>query len=285
MPLISRPFSAAFAAVLLLSGSPSMAEDTASPDMVLATVNGTEITLAHAIAVRAGLPQQYDQFPAELLFQGILDQLVQQTLLMQSMDGEPSLQARVTVENETRAILAGEQIAAITAAPIDAEDLQAAYDAQYPSEANETEYRASHILVETEDEAQSLLADLAGGSDFAALAREHSTGPSGAVGGDLGWFGDGDMVPEFFAAVVALEPGNVSPPVKTDFGWHIVKLTETRQKERPELDTVKAELEDQLRQSALEEALAGLTQAAEIERTDLSGFDSQAINNYELLEN
>ena len=89
------------------------AAPAADPSQVVATVNGTEITLAHVIALRATLPQQYDQFPPNLLLQGIVDQLVQHTLLKQSLEDEPSLRSRVSIENEERAIIAGEVMAGV----------------------------------------------------------------------------------------------------------------------------------------------------------------------------
>ncbi|MGK7753164.1 MULTISPECIES: peptidylprolyl isomerase [unclassified Roseovarius] len=261
------------------------AAPAADPSQVVATVNGTEITLAHVIALRATLPQQYDQFPPNMLLQGIVDQLIQHTLLKQSLEGEPSLRSRVSIENEERAIIAGEVMAGvIEQAPSD-EDLQAAYDEQYPADVQETEYRASHILVETEEEAQEVVTALEGDADFAALARERSTGPSGASGGDLGWFGAGDMVAPFFDAVAALEPGEVSDPVETQFGWHVITLAETRNKERPALDTVREELTSQLQQGALQSFIEGLKSDAEIDQVDLEEIDPNVITDLELLEN
>lgn len=285
MPAIAKPvLAAAFAAALCLTPA-ARAEEAADPAQVLATVNGTEITLGHVIAVRADLPPQYDQFPAALLFQGILDQLIQQTLLMQSSDGELSRQSEILLENERRAVIAGQQIARLMQEGVDESALMAAYEEQYPDDSDETEYRASHILVETQEEAQALVEELEGGAEFAALAREHSTGPSGSAGGDLGWFGEGDMVQDFFDAVVALEPGGVSDPVQTEFGWHVITLTETRAKERPEFETVRGELVDQLQQSALEAHVGKLADAAEIDRADTSGLDPETINDTTLLEN
>lgn len=288
MPAAIRAIlAAAFAATLALAPAVKAeeSEETADPGQVLATVNGTEITLAHVIAVRADLPQQYNQFPPALLFQGILDQLIQQTLLMQSFEGELSLQGETLLENERRAVVAGEVIAEVVGEGIDEDALMAAYDEQYPDDTDQLEYRASHILVETEEEAQALVTELEGDADFAALAREKSTGPSASAGGDLGWFGEGDMVGEFFDAVAALEPGEVSAPVQTEFGWHVIKLAETREKQRPTLETVRPELEEKLRQAQVEAHVSTLMEAAEIDRADTSDFDPETINNFQLLEN
>lgn len=279
--------AAACASLVLASAAQAQdtPEETPDPSKVVATVNGTDITLAHVIALRATLPQQYDQFPPNLLLQGIVDQLIQHTLLKQSMTGEPSLRSRVSIENEERAIIAGEVMAGIISQEPSDTDLQALYEEQYPADIQETEYRASHILVETEDDAKALVTELEGGADFAALAREKSIGPSGAAGGDLGWFGAGDMVETFFTAVTELEPGEVSNPVQTDFGWHVITLAETRNKERPAFDTVKAELASQLQQSSLESFIEGLKSKAEIDQIDLGEINPETITNIDLLEN
>lgn len=285
MPASLRPIlAAAFAAAMAITPA-AQAQDKADPNEVLATVNGTEITLGHVIAVRADLPRQYDQFPPALLFQGILDQLIQQTLLQQSFEGDLSLQSQILLENEERAVTAGEVIAKVMEGGIDEDELKAAYEEQYPDETGETEYRASHILVETEEEAQNLVTELEEGADFAALAREHSTGPSASSGGDLGWFGEGDMVQPFFEAVAALEPGGVSEPVKTQFGWHVVTLAETRAKERPDFETVREELASQVREKMLSAHVEKLSENAQIDRADTSDFDPEAINDTSLLEN
>jgi len=155
----------------------------------MATVGDTEITLGHVLALRAGLPEQYDQLPPEVLFKGVLDQLVQQSLLMQAGEGEPSALTQLRLENERRAILAAEVVERVTEEAVSDEALQAAYDAQYADAAPQTEYRAAHILVETEEEAATLVEDLAGGANFAALAQEYSDDRASAQGG--GVLGDG----------------------------------------------------------------------------------------------
>ncbi|MEM1390444.1 MAG: peptidylprolyl isomerase [Pseudomonadota bacterium] len=251
---------------------------------ILATVNGTVITLGHVIALRQGLPAQYNQFPAEFLMQAILEQLIQHELLLQSASDEPSFKTQIQIENETRTLIAIERLAEMNAQAPTQSDLLTLYDAEYPPDMDAIEYRASHILVETEEEAIRLITSLASGADFAELAREFSTGPSGAEGGDLGWFSEGDMVEPFFEAVEVLTPGGVSPPVQTQFGYHVIRLSETRQQERPALETVQPELEELFRQSRVDDAVAELQDAAEITRTDLGTLDASLITQYDLLE-
>ncbi len=289
------PFKASLAAATIALALPfttAMAQEsgetdveTPDPGMVLASVNGTDITLGHVIAARSNLPPEYGQLPAALLFQGLLDQLVQQTVLGQSFEGELSLQSKIFLENEERAVVAGEAIADFFSADVDEDALMAAYEEQYPVVEGQLEYRASHILVETEEEAADIVTEMENGAVFSALANERSIGPSASVGGDLGWFGDGDMVAPFFEAVITLEPGGISEPVETQFGWHVINLVETRDVERPTFETVREELASQMQQSMLEEHIATLSEGADIDRADTTDIDPSVIDRADLLEN
>ena len=253
-------------------------------DTVLASVNGNDITIGHLIVMRAFLPEQYQQLPDEVLFQGMLEQLIQQEVLVSSIEGDLGLRARLGLENERRAFIAGSVMDEIAMQPFSDEELQAEYDAQFGAVEPTTEWNASHILVETESEALALIEELANGADFAELAREHSTGPSGPNGGQLGWFSAGMMVPEFEAAAAALETGGISEPVQTQFGWHVLILNETRQAEAPSLEDVRAELEDGLRRARMDAHLEALMAEAEIERPELD-IDPSVISNTDLLNN
>ncbi|NCQ25450.1 MAG: peptidylprolyl isomerase [Roseovarius sp.] len=261
------------------------AQDNPTAETVVATVDGTDITLGHMLVLRAGLPQQYDQAPADQLFPAILDQLIRQTLLMQAQGNEVSKVTQLRIDNERRAIIAAAAIETALAGSVTEEALQELYASRFADAVPETEYKAAHILVETEEKAQDLVRQIAGGANFAALAQEHSIGPSGPSGGDLGWFGNGVMVPEFFDAVAALEVGTVSAPVQTQFGWHVIKLNETRIKERPALDEVRETLVQELQQQTFEAYLATLESGAKITRADTSVFDAALINQTDLLEN
>ncbi|WP_104018501.1 peptidylprolyl isomerase [Roseovarius nitratireducens] len=269
----------------LTAGVPAAAQDEPPLDTVMATVGETEITLGHMLVLRGTLPEQYNQIPPDVLFRGVLDQLVRQELLSQSHEGALSQVAQLRLDNEQRAITASEVIGEITGEAVTDEALQTAYDSEYTGAAEETEYRASHILVETEEEAQALVEEIAGGANFAALAQEHSTGPSGPSGGELGWFGAGVMVPEFSEAVTALDVGEVSDPVKTQFGWHVIKLNETRAKEKPALADVRDELADTLRRQALDAHVAQLEANSAVDRSGSDGMDPALINRFDLLEN
>ncbi len=276
-----------FLAPLLFAASlalPAAAQQEVKADTVVATVNGMEITIGNMIIARASLPEQYQQLPAEVLFKGILDQLVQQTALSQSYEGDLPPRVELALENERRQLIAGEVIEKTMAEDITAEELQAAYDEAYATAEPSQEYNASHILVETEEAALAIKAELDGGANFAEVAKEKSTGPSGPGGGSLGWFGPGMMVPDFETAVTALEIGEVSLPVETQFGWHIIKLNEKREKGAPAMDEVKAELETQIRQVKAQQMIEKMTAAATVDKTPAEGIDPTILTNLGLLE-
>ncbi|MEO0356774.1 MAG: peptidylprolyl isomerase [Pseudomonadota bacterium] len=253
---------ATFAVFAGLQGA--VAQDS-TPTTVVADVNGTQITVGHMLAIKQQLPQQYTTLPDDILFEGILDQLIQQTLLAQTVNAEPSW-IQVSLENEKRSILSSITIDKVRGTAVTDEALQAAYVAGYQNIPSEKEFNASHILVETEETAQELVAALGNGADFAELAAEKSTGPSGPNGGQLGWFGLGRMVPEFELAVVNLDVGQVSDPVQTQFGWHVIRLNDMRNIEPPTLEDVRDELEQGLQDAAVEAKLAELLAVAAIER-------------------
>lgn len=278
MSVTIRLIPALFAAALAL---PVAAQDAPTPSTVVASVGDTDITLAHVIALRARLPQQYQQLPADVLFSGIIEQLVQQQLLADTEEGLTQ-GGQVTIDNEIRAILANQAIANISGNAVTDEALQAAYEETFADIEPDTEYNASHILVETLEEAEALVVELEGGADFAELAAEKSTGPSGPNGGSLGWFGPGAMVAPFEAAVVAMEVGAISEPVQTQFGWHVILLNETRLAEAPPLEAVRAELSDQIRRDAIDAKVAELTEAGGVDLTPGEALDPNVINNPEL---
>ncbi|MEO0701371.1 MAG: peptidylprolyl isomerase [Pseudomonadota bacterium] len=273
------------AAVLSMAlAAPLHAQDDApTADTVVATVGGTELTLGHMIVLRSRLPEQYQQLPDDVLFEGILDQIIQQAVVGASV-GELSRENALAIENEERALLASQLIDDVATEALTDEALQAAYDETYGSVEPETEFNASHILVETEEEARALIEELDGGADFAALAQEHSTGPSGPNGGSLGWFGMGMMVPPFEAAVVELEPGSFSQdPVQTQFGWHVLILNETRLKDAPALEAVRDELAAQVQRQAVDARVAELTEAADVTRADITGIDPAVLREMSLV--
>ena len=176
-------------ATLLALPLPALAAPHANT--VVAIVNGEEITIGHMILSRASLPAQYQQLPADVLFEAILDQLIQQTALKQALHGEVPHYIQLSLENEKRSLLAADVIEMVMKDASNEEALLAAYDDTYSDGDGGDEFNASHILVESEEEAVSVKKELDAGADFATLAKELSTGPSGPSGGELGWFTKG----------------------------------------------------------------------------------------------
>lgn len=286
-------------AIALLLTFPAIAfgQETATPaeensaevveynaDTVIATVGDTKITMGHVAAMMVKLPQQYQELPDQTLFDGIVEQLVDQELLSSDLKskGVISMNIELMLENEMRALLAQENIQQLRNATIPEEAVQAAYDEAFGNLEPEFEYNASHILVETEDEAKALVTELEGGENFAELAKEKSTGPSGPRGGELGWFGAGAMVAEFEAAVTTLDVEEISPPVQTEFGWHVLRLNEKREKAAPTLEETRDNIIADLQQRSVQGRIESLREDVGFTLT-LDGIPASAVRNPSLL--
>lgn len=273
-------------ACLGFSSAPLLAQDTGQDtgidaNTVLASVNGQEITLGHLILLRTQLPEQYLTAPDDVLFEGILNQLIDQSLLGQTLE-QDTAEIRISLENEARTLRAATVIGAILENDMSEDVIQAAYEKAIADIPEEPEFNASHILVETEEEAKDLVKTLNEGADFAELAKEKSTGPSGPNGGELGWFGLGMMVPEFETTATGMEVGAISAPVQTQFGWHVLKLNDKRTKPAPTLDEVRDQIMQQVQSEMLETKIAQLREEATVE-TMTEGFDPTLIKNIELI--
>lgn len=262
--------------------APALAEGE-NAATVVATVNGTEITLGQMIALRENLPPQYLSLPDDVLFNGILEQLVQQEVLSQS-HAALSVRDEANVTNDHRSYLSGVVIQQVVSAAVTDEALQKAYDERFKDAAPQKEYNAAHILVDSEEKAKDLKKQLDEGADFAELAKANSTDTgSGAQGGDLGWFGLGMMVKPFEEAVVAAEPGKVTGPVKSDFGWHLVLVKESRIAAQPTLDDMREELAAEIENKAVEAKIAELTGTAKVEKPG-AAVDPALVKKTELID-
>ncbi len=272
----------ATSACLVFATTATFAQDTPSADTVLATVNGVDITVGHVIALTSRLPEQYKSIPDKDLYDGVLDQLIHQTAISTATNADTKAM-KLAIENETRALLAGDTLGKIGDAAKTEDKVKAAYEKKYLNQPRETEYKASHILVKTEDEAKELVKTLEGGADFAELAKEKSTGPSGARGGDLGWFTPEKMVPEFGNAVKTMKAGGISDPIQTQFGWHVIKLFESREVAPPTLEEVRTTIESDLEDAALKAAIDGFKKDAKITRNEVE-IDPSIIRKTDLLK-
>jgi len=278
-------FSVAVATMMAVS-TPALSETEPTRDTVLATVNGTEITVGHLLAARETLPEQFQEMPGEALFQPLVEQLIEQTAIMQEAEGTLSVREQIAFENEQRAFIANAALTRVASEALSEENVNEAYTAfvtEFDGREPTPEFNASHIIVETEEEAQALRAELDEGADFAELAREHSMDGAAAGGGSLGWFGLGAMIPEFEEAVQELEVGEYMGPLETSFGWHLVLLNDTRMSQAPELEDVREALEENLQREAAQAALNRATEAAAIER-NYEDIDAAIMSRTELLD-
>ncbi|MEO8243979.1 MAG: peptidylprolyl isomerase [bacterium] len=276
---------AGFCVALALSAGlalPAMAEDPTA-DTVLATVNGVGITLGDIIVTRDGLPDQYKSLPDDVLFKGILDQLVQQEALMQTLGEKLTKKDTLAIADQRRNYLSNVALSAGIADAVSEDAIQKAYDAKYKAATPALEYHAAHILVDDEAKAKALLKEIQDGASFADVAKANSKDGSAASGGDLGWFGLGAMVKPFEDAVVAAKVGEVTGPIKTDFGWHLILVSETRNAAAPALAEVHDELGQQLQKDAIAAFIKTVTDKAQITRTE-EGVDPALIKDTTLLD-
>lgn len=274
-------FPAAAALVCALA-APAAAQDAAT---VVARVGEAQITLGHVIALREVLPPQLQGAPDDRLFPVLIEQMIDQELLAQSVAGQLSDANRLRFENEQRGFLSGVALAAAIDLAVTEPNIEAAYAAfaeEFGAGEPVTEWNAAHILVQTEEQIRAAAEAIAGGRDFAEVAREVSTDGSARQGGDLGWFGPGVMIPEFEEVVRNLAPGQVSEPLQTRFGWHLVRLVETRIASVPDLATVRDDLIEELRREAMQTLIASLRAATAVENLS-EGMDPALMRRTDLL--
>jgi peptidyl-prolyl cis-trans isomerase C len=277
---------AALAAVLLAlpivsacSKSSSEAPAASGPDPVVARVNGVDIKQSDlALAeedlgadAQAPTPDaKRDQLIAYLADIIMVNQAAEKKKLEESAD----FKRRLAFLRSK--LLMGYELQSEAKAAVTDEAMHQTYNDAVKSVGGQEEVRARHILVETEDEAKAILDQIKGGADFATLAKEKSKDPGGADGGDLGYFTKDQMVPEFADVAFKMYPGQLSNPVKSQFGWHVIKLEDKRTKQPPEFDKVKDQIENFLTRKAQTEFIAKLRQTAKVERLDKPATDKPA---------
>lgn len=255
------------AMLLIAAGAASAQEDT-----VVATVNGQPVTEAELELAMSDLDQQFAQLPPEQRRAAALSALIEIRLLAAEAEelglGEnPAFQQRMVFlrERALHSAYIEEQIAG----SVTDEELQARYDEEIAQIAPTEELRARHIIVESEEEAASLIEELDGGADFEELAREHSGDGAAAQGGDLGYFAQGQMVPEFEEAAFAMEVGAHSDaPVQTQFGWHVIKVEDRRDRTPPTFEQVSQQIRSLVLRETYLDKVRELRAAAEVEISD-----------------
>ena len=241
-----------------------------SKDQVLATVNGAPIHISEVTDEIQNLPEQYRGMPADRLMPLMLNQLITNKLLLsegvkQKLGDSDDVKKRVERYRE-RAIQQA-LLQQIVAKAVDDKALQELYKKYVAENPAKEEVSARHILVNSEAEGAAIIAQIKGGADFAALAKQKSKDPAAQNGGDLGFFGKEDMVKEFADAAFAMKTGEVSAkPVKTQFGFHVIKVEDRRTANPVTFDEAKEDLQSQLSQQAVSQYIETLRASAKVER-------------------
>jgi peptidyl-prolyl cis-trans isomerase C len=250
-------------------------------DPVVATVNGQPIRLSELEVAQQALPQQYRNMPLQAVFPALLDRIVDSKLVVQEgkkskVTEDPAFKKRMAfVEDQ---VLQDFWIQREVARKVTPEKLQQRYEERLKSMPSEEEVHARHILVSTEDEAKALIAELKKGAAFDKLAKEKSTDKaSGAEGGDLGWFKKSDMVKEFADAAFALNKGDLTEtPVKTQFGYHVIKVEDRRKAPPPAFEELADQLREEMAREAVTAQLDQLRSGAKIEKFNIDGSKAEA---------
>ena len=218
-------------AVWLLAGNPLALAQEPPQSNVFATVNGTEITARDVGVAIETLGSELEQVPEQVRLSVLVDIIVNQHLfavVARDAGVEDNENYKRRVEYASGKALRDTYVEAVLADDITEDDISARYEIEIKELPKQEEMRARHILVASQAEANVLVKLLSDGADFAELASTHSTGPSAANGGDLDYFTAERMVPEFSKTASALEVDAVSEPMKTEFGWHLIKLEDRR---------------------------------------------------------
>jgi len=250
----------------LFAGSPAHADDK-----VLAKVNGVEIRESDVALAEEELAPSLQQMDPATRKDNVLGFLIDLQIVAKAaedkkVDSTDDFKKRLAFTRKRLmmdSLLAAEGKAATTD-----DAMKKVYEEAAKQITGEVEVHARHILVETEDEAKAVLDELKKGADFAELAKKKSKDPGASDGGDLGFFTKEQMVPEFSAVAFSLEPGKISDPVKSQFGWHVIKVEEKRNRQAPPLEQVKGQIETYVTRKAQAEYVTKLREAAKVERMD-----------------
>ena len=268
MNIRSSSLALALAAAITASGVHSAAAQSQA-DPVLARVGGVEIRQSELALAEADIGQALPPSAGEARRDALISYLIDITILAKAADAKklaaaPNFAGKLAHARKKilmESLLELESKSAATELA-----MRKLYDESVQKLKPEQEVHARHILVETEDNAKDAIRKLKAGGDFAALAKELSKDPGASEGGDLGYFTKDQMVAEFAEAAFRLDKGKVSDPVKSQFGWHIIKLEDKREKPVPTYDQVKEQIEAFIVRKAQADLVMKLREAAKIER-------------------
>src|ERR1700737_76705 len=253
-------------AVLLLTGLPLRAEDA-----VLAKVNGSGTRQSDLALAEEELGPSLAQMDPATKKENVLAFLIDMKIVAKAAEDkkvENSEDFKKRLSFSRNRLLMDSLLASEGKAATTDEAMKKVYEDASKQITGEQEVHARHILVETEDEAKAVAEELKKGADFAELAKKKSKDPGASDGGDLGFFTKDQMVPEFSTVAFALEPGKISDPVKSQFGWHIIKVEEKRNRKAPDFEQVKGQIETYVTRKAQADYVAKLREAAKVERMD-----------------
>jgi peptidyl-prolyl cis-trans isomerase C len=266
------------------AAAPAASTPAQPDDTVLATVNGKPITRGDVNAAAEELAQNLPpQLQGPARDEYVLGFLIDLTAMAQAAEADKLDQTpafKQQLDFIRKRVLMQAALEKATKAALTDEAMQKTYQEAVKQQKPEEEVHARHILFRAspddkdasaaaEKKAQDVEARLKKGEDFATLAKELTEDPSGKQdGGDLGFFAKEQMVPEFAEVAFGMKPGEVSKPVKTQFGWHVIKVEEKREKPTPTFDEVKPQIEQFLAQKAQAEAVQKTREAAKVEKTD-----------------
>jgi peptidyl-prolyl cis-trans isomerase C len=238
---------------------------------VLAKVNGTEIRQSDVTLAEEELGPSLAQMDPATKKENVLAFLIDMRIVVKAAEDKK-------VENNedfkkrlafTRSRLLMDNLLATEGKAATTDDaMKRVYEDAAKQITGEQEVHARHILLETEDDAKAVAEELKKGADFAELAKKKSKDPGASDGGDLGFFTKDQMVPEFSTVAFAMEPGKISDPVKSQFGWHIIKVEEKRNRQAPPFEQVKAQIETYVTRKAQADYVAKLRETAKVERMD-----------------
>jgi len=286
-PFVSRALGA-LACVALLTVTAPLAPvpyagvaRAADEDPVVARVNGVDIRQSDLAFAEEEIGGNMPTIPPEQKRDYLVNYLVDVIVLSQAAEKQklgdrPDVKRRLAFDHNRLLMESLLQDSGKSALSDEAE--RKVYDEAVKQVKNEEEVHARHILVPTEDEAKAILAQLKGGADFAALAKEKSKDPGAAEGGDLGYFTKEQMVPEFAEVAFKLGKGQLSDPVKTQFGWHIIKVEDKRTRPTPTFEQVKPQIENHVAHRAQAEMVENLRKSATVERLDKPAAADPSLN-------
>ena len=255
-------------AVALLAGFPVYAQD-ANP--VLAKVNGSEIRASDVALAEEELGPSLAQMDPATKKDNVLAFLIDMKIVAKAAEDKKIADRddfKTKLAFARNRLLMDNLLAVEGKAAVTDDNMKKVYDDAAKQITGEQEVHARHILVETEAEAKTVEDELKKGADFAELAKKKSKDPGAADGGDLGFFTKDQMVPEFSAVAFAMEPGKISDPVKSQFGWHVIKVEEKRVKPVPGFDEVKDQVAQYLTRKSQQDVVVALRAKGAVERMD-----------------